>query len=396
MSNWLAQVSAVTAFSLRTIGQRRGAVLTTALGVAGVAVVFVGVLSIAAGFRGTMRSSGAPDVAVVLRSSANGEMSSVISREEALLVADAPGLARTGGLAQSSAELFVVINLPSRATGSDANVPLRGVGATAFSVRDNVQLVAGRRFEPGRNEIMAGVGAARAFAGLGVGQKVRLGNNEWDVVGLFSAGGGAAESELWTDAAVLQTSYQRGSSYQSVLARLASPESYQAFKDALTSNPQLKVMVQRQTEFYDSQSGALTGFIEGVGFFIASMMALGALFGALNTMYNAVATRVREIATLRALGFGAGPVIVSVMTESLVVAVIGGAAGAGAAYLAFDGFTASTLNWQSFSQVAFAFRVTPALFAQAIALSAFIGFLGGLFPALRAARVPIAAALREV
>jgi putative ABC transport system permease protein len=395
MSNWLAQVTAVTAFSLRTIGQRRGAVLTTALGVAGVAVVFVGVLSIAAGFRGTMRSSGAPDVAVVLRSSANGEMSSVISREEALLVADAPGLARTGGTAQSSAELFVIINLPSRSTGSDANVPLRGVGATAFTVRDNVQLVAGRRFEPGRNEIMAGVGAARAFAGLEVGRKVKLGNNEWDVVGLFSAGGGAAESELWTDAAVLQTSYQRGSSYQSVLARLATPESYQAFKDALTSNPQLKVMVQRQTEFYEAQSGALTGFIEGVGFFIAAMMALGALFGALNTMYNAVATRVREIATLRALGFGAGPVIVSVMSESLVVAIIGGAAGAGAAYLAFDGFTASTLNWQSFSQVAFAFRVTPALFAQAIALSAFIGFLGGLFPALRAARVPIAAALRE-
>lgn len=395
MSNWLTQISAVTAFSLRTIGQRRGAVLTTALGVAGVAVVFVGVLSIAAGFRGTMRSSGAPDVAVVLRSSANGEMSSVISREEALLVADAPGLARTGGAAQSSAELFVIINLPSRSTGSDANVPLRGVGPTAFTVRDNVQLVAGRRFEPGRNEIMAGVGAARAFAGLEVGRKVRLGNNEWDVVGLFSAGGGAAESELWTDAAVLQNSYQRGSSYQSVLARLASPESYQAFKDALTSNPQLKVMVQRQTEFYEAQSGALTGFIEGVGFFIAAMMALGALFGALNTMYNAVATRVREIATLRALGFGAGPVIVSVMTESLIVAVIGGAAGAGAAYLAFDGFTASTLNWQSFSQVAFAFRVTPALFAQAIALSAFIGFLGGLFPALRAARVPIAAALRE-
>jgi putative ABC transport system permease protein len=395
MSNWFSQVTSVTAFSLRTIGQRRGAVLTTAVGVAGVAVVFVGVLSIAAGFRGTMRSSSTPDVAIVLRASANGEMSSALSREETQLIADAPGVARSGGVSQASAELFVIINLPDKKSGSDANVPLRGVGPAAFTVRDNLKIVAGRRFEPGRNEIMVGAGAARTSAGLEVGRKVKLGTNEWEVVGIFTADGGSAESELWTDAPVLQTSYQRGSSFQSVTARLTSPESYQTFKDALTANPQLKVLVQRQSEFYESQSGALTGFIEIAGFFIAAMMALGALFGALNTMYTAVATRVREIATLRALGFGAAPVIVSVLTESMVVAILGGAIGAGAAYVAFDGFTASTLNWQSFSQVAFAFRVTPALLAQAIALSAFIGFLGGLFPALRAARVPIAAALRE-
>ena len=249
--NWFSQVAAVTAFSLRTIGQRRGAVLATAVGVAGVAVVFVGVLSIAAGFRGTMKSSGAPDVAIVLRASANGEMSSALSREETQIIADAPGVARNGGAAQASAELFVIINLPSKKSGSDANVPLRGVGPAAFTVRDNLQLVAGRRFEPGRNEIMVGVGAARTSAGLEVGRKVKLGNNEWDVVGIFTAAGGTAESELWTDAAVLQTAYQCGSSFQSVTARLASPESYQAFKDALTANPQLKVLVQRQAEFYE-------------------------------------------------------------------------------------------------------------------------------------------------
>lgn len=395
MSNWFTQVAAVTAFSLRTIAQRRGAVLATAVGVAGVAMVFVGVLSIAAGFRGTMRSSGAPDVAIILRSGADGEMTSVFDRTETQLIADAPGLARTGGTPQASAELFVIINLPNKTTGSDANVPLRGVGPAAFTVRDNVKLVAGRRFEPGRNEVIVGVGASRSSAGLEVGRKLRLGTNEWDIVGLFTAGGGSAESELWTDATVLQNAYQRGSSFQSVLARLASPETFQIFKDALTANPQLKVKVQRQTEFYEAQSGALTGFIEGIGFFIAAMMALGALFGALNTMYTAVATRVREIATLRALGFGAGPVVISVLVESLLVSIAGGAVGAAAAYLAFDGFTASTLNWQSFSQVAFAFRVTPALLLQAIFLSSFIGLLGGLFPALRAAKVPIAAALRE-
>jgi putative ABC transport system permease protein len=395
MSNWFSQVAAVTAFSLRTVGQRRGSVLATATGVAGVAVVFVGVLSIAAGFRGTMRASGSPDIAMVMRSGADGEMTSVLAREETQVIADAPGLARTGGTVQSSAELFVIINLPSKSTGSDSNVPLRGVGPAAFTVRDNLKLVAGRRFEPGRNEVIVGAGAARAVAGLEVGRKLKLGTNEWEVVGIFTAGGGTAESELWTDAAVLQTAYQRGSSFQSVVARLASPESYQAFKDSLTANPQLKVKVQRQAEFYEAQSGALTGFIEGIGFFIAAMMALGALFGALNTMYTAVATRVREIATLRALGFGSAPVVVSVLTESLLVSIVGGAVGAAAAYFAFDGFTASTLNWQSFSQVAFAFRVTPALLVQAVALSAFIGLLGGLFPALRAAKVPIAAALRE-
>ena len=396
MSNWFSQVTAVTAFSLRSIGQRRGAVLATAVGVAGVAVVFVGVLSIAAGFRGTMQASGAPDVAMVMRTGADSEMTSILSREDTQLIAEAPGLARTGGAAQSSPELFVIINLPSRKTGSDANVPLRGVGPAAFTVRDNVKLVAGRRFEPGRNEVIVGAGAARAVAGTEVGTKIRLGTIEWDVVGTFTAGGGNAESELWTDAAVLQTAYQRGSSFQSVVARLASPETYQSFKDALTASPQLKVKVQKQAEFYEAQSGALTQLIEYGGIFIAAMMALGALFGALNTMYNAVATRVREIATLRALGFGAGPVIISVLAESLLVAIAGGAIGAGAAYFAFDGFTASTLNFQSFSQVAFAFRVTPALLVQAIALSAFIGFLGGLFPALRAAKVPIAAALREI
>jgi putative ABC transport system permease protein len=251
-------------------------------------------------------------------------------------------------------------------------------------------------FERGRNEVIAGVSAAREFADLDVGKTIKMGKSEWNVVGIFSAGGGVGESELWTDSTTLQTAYQRGDSYQSVYVKLASPDKFQEFKDALTSNPQLKVKVERQTEFYADQSTLTTQFITGLGTMIALMMALGALLGALNTMYNAVASRGREIATLRALGFGASPVVCSVMIESLVLALAGGVIGGLGAYLAFDGYGAATMNFQTWSQISFAFAVTPQLLLNAIFLAAMIGLLGGLFPAIRAARLPIAAALRDV
>ena len=395
MSNWLSQVVSVTLFNLRTIPERKGSAFAAAIGIAGVVAVFVGVLSIAEGFRAAMTVSGSDDVVIVLRSGADTEMTSGLGREEVRLIADAPGIARTADGPLASSELFVIINLPKRSTGTDANVPLRGVEKAALAVRGDMKMVEGRKFEPGRNEVIVGAGAARAFAGLDVGRKIRVGLNEWEVVGIFSGGGGAAESEVWTDAAVLQPAYNRGDSFQSVYAKLATPRSFQQFKDALTANPQLKVKAVRQAEFLSEQSSMLTGFIQSIGYFIAALMALGALFGALNTMYSAVAARTREIATLRALGFGASPVILSVMFESLVLALIGGTVGATAAYFAFDGFKASTINWQTFSQVAFAFTVTPQLLLSAIIWAATIGLIGGLFPAIRAARLPIAAALRE-
>jgi len=395
MINWLSQVLAVTHFNLRTVPERKGAAIATAVGIAGVVGVLVGVLSIAEGFRAAMRVSGAEDVAIVLRSGADNEMTSGLGREETRVIADAPGLARTAEGPLASAELFVIINLPKRTSGTDANVPLRGVEKAALAVRGNIQMIEGRKFELGRNEVIAGAGAARAFAGLDVGKKFRVGQNEWTVVGIFTGGGGAAESEVWTDAAVLQPAYNRGESFQSVYAKLVSPESFKQFKDALTTNPRLKVKVQRQTEYLADQSSMLTDFIQNFGVFIAALMALGALFGALNTMYSAVATRTREIATLRALGFGGSPIILSVMFESLALALIGGATGAAAAYLAFDGYKAATINWQTFSQIAFAFSVTPQLLTQAVIWAAMIGLIGGLFPAIRAARLPIAAALRE-
>jgi putative ABC transport system permease protein len=357
--NWFAQILSITGFNLRTIPERKGASLATAVGIAGVVTVLVGFLSIAEGFKAAMSVKGAEDVAIVLRSGADTEMTSGLEREETRLIADAPGIARNNDGPLASAELFVIVNLPKRSSGTDANVPFRGVSSAAMAVRGDIRVVEGRAFQPGRNELMVGAGAARSFQGLDLGKKLRIGQNEWEVVGIFTGGGGAAESEVWTDAAVLQPAYNRGTSFQSVMVKLSSADAFQSFKDALTKDPRLKVKVMRQSEFLADQSSMLTEFIQGVGLFIAGLMALGALFGALNTMYAAVAARTREIATLRALGFGASPIVLSVLFESVALSLLGGAAGAAAAYLAFDGFKAATINWQTFSQVAFAFSVTP-------------------------------------
>ena len=394
--NWIAQVGSVTKFGLLSIPQRRGSVSAAVIGIAGVVAVLVGVLSIAVGFRKTMNASGSPDAAIVLRSGADSEMVSGFLRENTRVIADAPGLARSDKGPLASAELFVIINLPKRSTGTDANVPLRGVEDQAFKVRDTFKIIEGRRFEPGKDEVIVGVGAARQFAGLEVGNHIKVGRYEWPVVGTFSAGGGTAESEIWTDATVLQGAFHRGDSFQSVYTKLASPTAFQQFKDALTTDPRLNVKVLRQTDYYAEQSTAVTKLITTLGFLIASLMAIGAVFGALNTMYSAVSTRTREIATLRALGFGSGAVVVSVMIESLALAILGGAVGATLAYLAFNGFQTATMNFQSFSQVTFAFQVTPHLLIQGIVWATIIGLVGGLFPALRAARLPIAAALREL
>ena len=396
MLNWFSQIISVTHVNLRSIPERKGAVLSAAVGIAGVVGVFVGFFSIAEGFRAAMKVSGAPDVAIVLRHGADTEMTSGLSREDTRLISDAPGIARNADGPLASAELFVIINLPKRSTGTDANVPFRGVGRSAIPVRGDIKIIEGRMFESGKNEMIVGAGAARSFAGLDVGKKLRIGQNDWEVVGIFSGGGGAAESELWTDAAVLQPAYNRGDTFQSVLVKLTSPGAFDQFKDALTTNPQLKVKVVRQAEFLADQSTVITQFIQGVGFIIAGMMALAAIFGALLTMYSAVSARTREIATLRALGFGGGPVIVSILIESLGMALVGGAIGAVAAYLAFNDFKTSTINWQTFSQIAFAFRVTPVLLVEGVLWAVFIGLIGGLFPAIRAARLPIAAALREL
>jgi putative ABC transport system permease protein len=337
MINWFSQVASVAKFGLLSVPQRRGSVAAALFGIVGVVAVFISVLSMAAGFMRTMAASASPDSAIVLRTGANNEMSSGLQLDETRLVADAPGLARGQDGPLASAELFVIIDLPKRATATDANVPLRGVEPSAYGVRDKFKLVEGRRFERGKYEVVVGVGAAREFAGLDLGNRFRVGRNEWEVVGLFSTGGGAAESEIWTDANVLQGAYHRGTSFQSVYAKLTAPEAFVQFSNSIATDPRLSVRALRQGDFYAEQSTFLTKLITVLGYLVATLMALGAVFGALNTMYNSVSERTREIATLRALGFGSGAVVVSVMLESLAVALQGGYSGPFMAYFVFIG-----------------------------------------------------------
>ena len=395
MSNSFSQIAVVTALNLRTLGERRGASFATVFGVAGVVAVFVGVLSIGEGFRATMDAGGRDDVAMVMRSGNDSEMMSGLGREDTDIVKQAPGVARDAQGPVASAELFVVINIPKRSTGTDANVPLRGVQAKALDVRGTLKVVEGRMFEPGRNEVIVGRAAAREFRGLDVGATHRWGQSDWTVVGVFEDGGSVVESEIWSDAAVLQPAYNRGNFFQSVRAKLTSKDDFQTFKDAITKDPRLDVQVDRESDYFAGQSKGLTQIITGLGTIIALLMGFGAVFGALNTMYSAVSARTREIATLRALGFRSAPVVVSVLAESMVLTLVGGVLGAIAAYFGFDGFQAATLNWQSFSQVAFKFAVTPKLLVVGIGYALIMGLIGGLFPAIRATRLPVTAALRE-
>ena len=391
-----AQVFTLIALALRTLPQRAGSSLVAVTGVTGVVIVFVAVLSIAEGFRAALAGAGSPDTAIVMRGGSDTELSSGLALESTRIVKDAPGVRRAADGPVASAELFVVVDVPKRSTGTPANVPLRGVEPAAFGVRDEVRIVEGRTFRPGTNEIIVGRSAAAQFAGIDLGATQRWGESTWEVVGIFEAGGTIAESEIWCDARVLQPAYRRGDTFQSVYARLESADDFDAFKDALTTDPRLDVMVEREEDYYAGQTEVVTAIVTGVAGVIAFLMGIGAVFGAVNTMYTAVASRTREIATLRALGFPGGPIVLSVMAESLALCLAGGVLGGLLAYAGFNGYQTATLNWQTFSQVAFAFRVTPALLAQGITWAVVMGFVGGLLPAFRAARLPVAAALREL
>jgi putative ABC transport system permease protein len=394
--NWLKQAFAVLTLNLRTIPSRLSSSAVAIVGIAGVVVVFVSVLSIAAGFSAAMRGSGSVNRALVMRSGADSEMTSGLSGANVDVIKQAPGIMRKGQTPLVTAELYVIIDLPKISTQKSANVPMRGIEPTAMDVRDEVKIVSGRMFQFGTNEVIAGRGASNQFVSLNVGDTIVSGQNRWQVVGTFEAGGGVAETEIWCDARVLQGVYQRGNSYQSVLARLDSADSLTMFRDWLTSNPQLSVSIRRENEYYAGQSQAMTRLIQTIGFGIAGLMGIGAIFGAILTMYTAVASRAREIATLRALGFSTSAVLVSVLGEAIVLGVIGGSIGALGAYLAFNGYQTSTINFQTFSQVAFAFRVTPQLVGMGLFYALAMGLIGGLLPAVRAARLPISSALREL
>lgn len=394
---WISQTIAVTLLNLRTVPQRLSSSGVAIVGIAGVVVVFVSVLSIAAGFTAAMQGTGSDARALVMRSGADSEMTSGIGGEEASVIKSAPGLQRDAqGVALASSELYVIIDLPKISTNTPANVPMRGIEPVTMSVRDETSIVEGRMLEFGTNEVVVGRGASGQFAGLTVGNEIRSGQATWTVVGVFEADGGVTETEIWVDARVLQGIYRRGNSYQVVLGRLESSDSFGTFNDWLTTNPQLNVQVKRESDYYAQQSRALSSLIQGVGFGIAFLMGVGAVFGAILTMYTAVSTRSREIATLRALGFNRSAVVISVLAESLALGAIGGLIGGAGAYFGFNGYQTSTINFQTFSQVAFAFRVTPELLITGVFYALLLGFVGGFFPALRAARLPIPAALREL
>ena len=392
----LSQIVAVTSVTLRSIGQRLGSSSVAIIGIAGVVIVFTAVLSIAEGFQAAMSGKGDPLRVLILRSGADTELTSGLGGEDVRTIVDAPGLERSAEGPVASPELFVIVGHPLKRSGTDANVPLRGISPAALKVRPEVKIVEGRMFQAGTNEIIVGRAASQQFDGLYVGRSVRWGESSWQVVGIFDAGGSVAESELWCDARVLQPAYRRGNSYQSVLARVASADSFQLLKDSLTSDPRLQVTVVRERDYYAEQSRVMQMIIRTIGMGIAALMGLGAIFGAVNTMYSAVSSRTREIATLRALGFGRTPVVISVLIEAVILSLIGGALGGALAWIAFDGYQTATMNWQSFSQVAFAFAVTPALLGQALTYAVVMGLLGGLFPAWRAARLPVVTALRQL
>ena len=397
MTSWFRQIASVTWMNIRNIPARPGSAAVAIFGVAAVVGVFAAVLSMATGFQHTMQAAGAEDVAIVLRAGATGELSSGLAQDQVNVIADAPGVVRDeSGEPLASAELFVIVDIPLKGDpDSSANVPLRGVQPQAFEVRPNLQVVEGRSFEPGRHEMLVGRGAQSQFEGLEVGNTLRFGQLDWTVVGVFEDNGSVSESELWCDVRVLQPAYNRGNSYQSVRVRLESADRMETFEAALADDPRVNVDIQRESDYYAEQSRGLATFIRIVGYPLTILMGFGAIFGALNTMYTSVAARSQEIATLRALGFGATPVAIATLIESAVLSLIGGVIGAVAAYLIFNGYTVSTLNGASFSQVVFAFAVTKELLVQGLIAALVIGLIGGLFPAIRAARLPVVMALRE-
>jgi putative ABC transport system permease protein len=394
--NTLKQLSAVTSMNLRNVSERAASTVVALVSIAGVVMVLIGVLSIAAGFRVVLDQSGQPDVAIVLRDGATDEMGSSLGNAQTRIITDSSDVARDADGPIVSPELYVVVDVPLLRTGTAANVPLRGVGPQAPKLRKNFRIVEGRNFTPGTFEVLVGRGASLQFAGLTVGNRVRWGNTEWNVVGIFEDGGSVSESEVWTDATVLQGVYNRGSSYQSMRVRLTSAGAAASFEKTLADDPRLNVKSVTEKAYYAEQSRTLQTLVRTIGITIAALMGLGAIFAALNTMYSAVSARTREIATLRALGFGSTPVVMSVLTEALLIGVVGGIAGMLISYFAFNGVRASTMNFSTFSQITFAFTVTPEILVTGLVYALALAFIGGLLPSLRAANLPITTGLREL
>ncbi|WP_300541532.1 ABC transporter permease [Maricaulis sp.] len=384
------QIGAVTMMNLRSIPQRAGLSIATIISIALVTGVLLGFLAMSNGFRATLQGTGSESVAVMLRGGSQAELNSGLSSDDVRLIEDAaPGIARdAGGRPLVSGELYVIVDGIKRSSQTEANLPLRGVGERALDVREGFRIVEGRMFEPGTNELVVGAAVLREFQGFDLGETIRLGTNEWVVVGIFSTGGSVFESEIWADLAVIQNLYNRGTGVQSIRARLTSPGALEDLQAWEEDEPRLNLDIENETEFFADQAGGTAVLIEYIGWPLAIIMAIGALAGAWNTMYSSVDTRMREIATLRAIGFSGFAASVGTMVESLVLAAIGGLVGAVAVYLLFNGVSASTLG-SGFTQVVFSFAVTGGSIVAGMVMAVVIGFFGGLVPAIRSAYVPL-------
>lgn len=396
MFGWLTQTVTLAWLNLRSLPRRPGTAAVAMSGIAALTGVFAGVLSMASGFEKTMEGSGAEDVALVLRSGSTAELNSSFSGEQADVVRYAPGISRDAvGEPEVSSELFWIVNAVGKSSGTEANVALRGIQPSGYGLRKGYRLAEGREFTPGRFELIVGRGARNQFLGLEPGQTIRFGKTEWLVTGVFEAGGSVFESELWCDVSVLQSAYQLGSGFQVVRARVESPDGRSRLEEALAGDQRLAVDVWSEKQFYSEQAENIIVLIRWIGIPISALMAIGAVFAALNAMYASIAARARELATLRALGFGSFPTALATLMESVALAFLGGVLGCTIAWLALNGFQASTLA-ASFSQVVFNFAVTPDLLAQGVAAALVVGLVGGVFPAIRAATARVTVALREL
>lgn len=383
-------------YNLRSIRVRWASTIVAVLGIAGTVGVFVAMMSLAKGFRATLAASGSAGNALVRRAGATSEMDSGFDIEQVRILKDAKGVARDADGPLVSPEVVVIAAFPLKSTGTDANVQVRGVSPIVLKVREQVKIVKGRFFRPGLNELIVGGNVNKAYAGFELGQSVVFGGGTWTVVGVFDAGGSAFDSELWCDATVLNDVYKRPTNiYQSATARLTSPAALTDLKDALSADPRVTVQADREIEYYEKQSRVVSTLITVLGSMVAGIMAIGAILGALNTMYSAISERGREIATMRALGFGAPSVVVSFVFEAACIALIGGIIGC-VGVLPLNGLTTGTMNWQTFSHLAFAFKITPSLMIAGVVFALLMGILGGVAPAIRAARANVATALREL
>jgi putative ABC transport system permease protein len=393
MRSLLLQITALTAMNLRSLPKRFWLSLSTVIAVTLVVVVLLAFLAMQNGFQHTLASAGADDVAMILRAGSQSEVGSVITRDQIRLIEEAPGIAKSpDGKPLVSAELYLVVDGVKHASQTKANLPLRGIGQEGMAVRKGIRIIAGRMFSPGTNEIVVGKALLSEFDGLQLGQTVMFGTSRWTVVGVFAAEGSVFESEIWADLPVVQSFFKRDNVFQTVRARLVSPAALGGLQRYLDSDPRLKLEAKSEAAYFAEQASGTSDLIQKLGWPLAIAMAFGALAGALNTMYSSVAARTTEIATLRAIGFGGLPAFVSTLVESAVLAALGGVLGVTAAFLVFNGLSASTLG-ASFTQVVFTFEVTPALAAQGVSLALIVGLIGGIFPSVRAARMPILAGL---